>query len=129
MSFVNNWGSLHTTWSSFSSHFENESSNLQSSTVLKMQSSSSTTVAIDNLHSSASQIFGPSHLHSSMKVGTNLHLPLHANTTILKSSRKPAGSPIIILIHVLINIYRWIEFTEIGCTCLIFQKNGHIVVF
>ena len=36
---------------------------------------------------------GYSHLHSSMQVGTNLHLRLHAKTTIFKSSRKPAGSP------------------------------------
>ena len=38
---------------------------------------------------------GSSHLHSSMQVGTNLHLFLHAKTTIFKSSRKPAGSPLI----------------------------------
>ena len=55
--FSNAWGSLHSKWSSLSSHFQEECSNLQSSTVLKMQSSSSTNVAIDNLHSSASQTF------------------------------------------------------------------------
>ena len=36
---------------------------------------------------------GPSHLHSSMKVGTNLCLRVHAKTIIFKSSGKPAGSP------------------------------------
>ena len=36
-------------------------------------------------------------LHNEMDiifwVGTNLHLSLHAKTTIFKSARKPAGSP------------------------------------
>ena len=70
--------------------FWEESSNLQSSTVLKIQSSSSTNVAIHNLHSSASQIFFilQCRLEQIFIFVFMLKLPT------FKSSRKPAGSPI-----------------------------------
>ena len=91
------WGSLHTTWSSFSSHFQEESSNLQSSTVLKMQYSSSTNVAIDNLHSSASQIFG-FFTSSFFNVGLNEQIFIFVFMLELPPSNpleNPQGAPII----------------------------------